>query len=505
MAHLFIKFRGLLCVIDWMTKNQIEIPHNLWNAFFETSFMLSLLKNKRPKTATLPLHVNEPLEFTYQRSRNGIGSLPTEILLKIFEQLRQKQGQLFKLLFLNKMFYSIVHPYLYEQPILSSPNAVKFISNNLLSGSRFSRVIQFSPCLSGSLNKTAFTTCDLRVILEAHSCLFQLLVIERDMSDSFAVLPAPNRLFYALARSFPNLKRMEEVNIVAINRTALENSSRELLAELIPPISTNLTNLLKSCQKWIKEFPEWEGLKDDIGDAMDTCVFLLEQYEGQFRPIWYPLGSDIVRSTKQAVMSQCKSVLNSASTSLLLQVRFITSSSQRLLDSYCLIYYGALRISQTLDVDALIDCFSMQSDDPNTPQYISQMNSLACTKIYEALAMLFRHDINNQAAETPTRVSILREALITFPPTSMNDETSELLGIMIDMELDPFDYQYHMLEKWLSWLKVVHKWYQASRQMDAVKQLLRKSMSKIDHLRGLQVTPNNLAKIWIGFYGYIKL
>ncbi|KAI8925277.1 hypothetical protein BC831DRAFT_461738 [Entophlyctis helioformis] len=83
-------------------------------------------------------------------------------------------------------------------------------------------------------------------------------------------------------------------------------------------------------------------------------------------------------------------------------------------------------------------------------------------------------------------ISTLRDALLTFPPTSINGEMVEHLHRITEMDYDLREPGGTELKLWVSWLNETIRWHTASKQMDPVKDLLRGSMHKIDQLRGVQ-------------------
>jgi hypothetical protein len=74
---------------------------------------------------------------------------------------------------------------------------------------RAPKSILLSPSLTGSLISDTTKEKDVGGITYAHSGLFRVLIYTRDYSN----LPVPNELFYKIAKTFPALERLEEVNL----------------------------------------------------------------------------------------------------------------------------------------------------------------------------------------------------------------------------------------------------------------------------------------------------
>jgi hypothetical protein len=93
----------------------------------------------------------------------------------------------------------------------------------------------------------------------------------------------------------------------------------------------------------------------------------------------------------------------------------------------------------------------------------------------------------------------LREGLMSFQPGTLNSETAELIEQLMeakcdvdeklkcgdDLDMDEF-LETVELSKCIKWMKEVVRWQRAGRQLDPVKELLRKSMGRIDSLRAIQ-------------------
>jgi hypothetical protein len=258
--------------------------------------------------------------------------------------------------------------------------------------------------------------------------------------------------------------------------------------------STTLTLLLKNCQKLHAEYPEWRHLNNDVESCMNICITLLEFYESELRPIWHQIGSEVYRDSRALVIKQCQNLLSNISAGMLLEVRFITASSQRILDSFCLVYYAALSISHMLDVEELIACFNsgnpsvsaaltfeqpenspttdeeaatntfetLQIIDKPTTSCSMPKHRQAAIQIYEAIAILFNLPLpeKDDAFFIPTfNPQLLRSLTLVFPPPGINSETLELLNAIPFVDLDRNDVFYVPLNNWVKWFRVTVRWH----------------------------------------------
>jgi len=87
----------------------------------------------------------------------------------------------------------------------------------------------------------------------------------------------------------------------------------------------------------------------------------------------------------------------------------------------------------------------------------------------------------------PTPAQQLRDTLSSFPPTAINPELAEFLECFHNLDVDPEESDFLEMSKWIGWLREIFRWQKVSRQMEPVKDLLRKSMLKIDAFRSIQV------------------
>ena len=554
-------------------------------------------------------------------TQKTVHCLPTEIIISIMEYLVKSQTALFNASKTCKKWHAIATITLYTHTHLTTPVSILKFINTLTSSMidkessipyyKLVRKVSFEPSFSGSLDDPTFTghMSGIESILAAHSGLFRYLLYNRSTSttapfqalpnnlnahanlqiqEAFAApnvtativrqpVPVPDSIFYLLAGVSTRVTELVEcgVDSPAEREQYISQFNKDPLSisgtwKPLQPSTITLSLLLRTCRRWIVGYPEWKGFGLSVEKMFVGLLFLLESLEGDFRPIWNTVRSDNVRTIRPVLLTKCRIALSSISTSLLLQVQYITSSSQRLLDSYCMIYYSATAIARLLNVPRLYEMLEektwvKESDElrdkieqqplldttqPGTEPASSTIpvipakkhkNMLAVIAIYEALSILFRRRIPNfqnsptqvvslpgqpidpvdlalhpvtntqqplnaenqtepqvtdtvalnnvQEQQMPPRLTlaILRDSIMTFPPTSMNGETSELITNILHLDYDvdgPFGDD---LACWVRWFREIHRWHVASKQMEPVKELLRVSMGKIDFLRGIQV------------------
>ncbi|KAJ3026535.1 UNVERIFIED_CONTAM: hypothetical protein HDU68_005490 [Siphonaria sp. JEL0065] len=330
-----------------------------------------------------------------------------------------------------------------------------------------------------------------------------------------------------------------------------------------------LTNLVKLCRRVLKLCDSF-GLSYEA--IVDTLLVFLRIFESFDTPIWKATGISqySFRDIKQTVFDKLRGILNAISTCILIEVQYITISSQKLLDSYCMLYYRALAHANAMNLSIVLDI--LQTAARELKSTTSPYNGIDSSnhpyrpakkpahRILQAIQLMFHRNLfnlprrnannadpNNMDGPIPaihpdiadpmeqmnpmqvehdqeqnqefdtlggllnSRTS-LREGLMSFAPGSMNSETAEFIEEILDSNND-LEYQLNMslkieessgnsapsssdrqreyeesveIAKCIRWMKEVVRWQRAGRQMEPVKDLLRRSMARIDVLRGVQ-------------------
>ncbi|KAL2916028.1 hypothetical protein HK105_204452 [Polyrhizophydium stewartii] len=246
------------------------------------------------------------------------------------------------------------------------------------------RTIAFEPCVYGSLDTAAVEPHihGIDNVRAAHSSIFRYLVHSREpagspsdalrqnnqpnirlepLSSIVARPPVPDAIFLLLVVLCPKLEEMEDRGAaLSAERAKYELAMQQQRTRVsgtwqrITPSSMALTMLVRACRRWVSGVPEWRGFELDQSRAFVTTALMLESLEGEFPAVWDGVGARTVRCLRPLLHARCRAALSAISTALLLQVQFLTSCSQRLLDCYCLIYYSALALARSLNVSRLI-------------------------------------------------------------------------------------------------------------------------------------------------------
>ncbi|KAJ3111103.1 hypothetical protein HDU96_005993 [Phlyctochytrium bullatum] len=351
-----------------------------------------------------------------------------------------------------------------------------------------------------------------------------------------------------------------------------------------------LCNLIKSADR-VVAFSKWCGLHPTR--LLGVGIFLLDLLENPEGKFWEGVPTRTVRKAKEGTIDKYRRILNALSTVILTEVQYITASSQRLLNAYCLVYYRALAQSNALNLTIVLKCLRNAASELqnhsgfNAASFLHQgsfVPSSPAGRILQALQLIFHENllsvprnpvlsaphtvpqppsphpdasaspgpsedslgpeeasssssvpsITISAASPDTETSsnsgtgssmvdnngariedtilggmltsrtALRDAFTSFAPGTMNAETAELVERVVDIteeldrELDRASRADNIddfldaveMAKCVRWLRELVKWQRAGKQMEPVKDLLRRSMARIDFLRGVQRTYN---------------
>ncbi|KAI8612925.1 hypothetical protein BC830DRAFT_1134561 [Chytriomyces sp. MP71] len=339
-----------------------------------------------------------------------------------------------------------------------------------------------------------------------------------------------------------------------------------------PPLDTLmdptklLTNLVKLCRRVLSICSAF-GLSPET--AVDSLLLLLALFETREVSFWRGFPATSFKHIKAIVFARLRHILNAISTSILIEVQYITVSSQRLLDIYCMMYYRALAHANSLNLNVVLDVLQnaardikiQEDQDFGSSSTARQNRSIhkPAHRVLQALQLMFHKNLFNlppsnrrermRAVDTLATVSptagisedeaamqvvarqepqarppqnndtspfsledydfdtlgglltsraALREGLMSFAPGSMNSETAEFIDELLDDNEDletqlnsdglPAEEHLQLVEvaKCVRWMKEVVKWQRAGKQMEPVKDLLRRSMARIDRLRIIQ-------------------
>jgi hypothetical protein len=543
MRDLTISFSVLILVIQWELNTRGDAHPSTWEAFFLFAKQLSSVRYGKEhyvntswetirNKITIPCVKQKNLNFPASTDRIGLATLPTELIQRVLEYLDPNDCALYSLSVANKRLNFILDSILYPRPYLTSPASIYRYLRTIVDSNciRASNSLTFGPSLSVGLTDRSKGS-SIPHIPYVHSGLFTLLIQDRDCVFSAKNLVHP--IFYQFGAIVPSWETIEEFVhhkepfLLPGRRRPFFIGNSKVLVSKVASNSATLHNLFKICQKWHQNFIEWKTITS--APAFDTCILLLELFQGDFHPIWRYVGSEGVRRIKRAVMHKVRDVLTHVYSALLLQVRFVTSNSQRLLDSYCLLYYRVLALAQDLEIDDLVQAMGFTEtadpalDENEIAQIIQQQHQretqntlddsptvpnlshfslprsepceltdvqLRARMIYDALIALYRTRLppsmlcNDIYPKVPFQ--LLRAIITNFPPSLMNGETLEFLTLIVDVNMN-MQADVQLIYPWIMWFKEIIIWHECSREMEPVKDLLRKSMEKIDTLRTIQV------------------
>jgi hypothetical protein len=525
-----------------------------WQALLTITHKLAVLKDQTRQDGSDSIYykvahltrkniVNSPIFPTANsKSHLSLDLLPTELIYTILKYVND-QETLYNLLRTSKRMKNLISPVINRDPYLTSSTSLLAYLKTLSDYELNPRSISFGPSANGILSENHHNV--LEFLPFVHSGLFNYLIRDRNSKGSNGQLVHP--IFYAFAHLTNDETIFEEYSYNKEPRSSQAVREPFVQSNLeisqIHSSSLTLQTLLKACRKWDMKYPEWSGTKWFLGDSLQTCILLMEWFQGDFYPIWHLLGGETVRLVRPLIQRQCRALLSHIYSTLLLQVRFITSNSQRLLDCYCVIYYRVLSVAQILNVEGLLDAIGEENlvvpetvglrdrtpDNLSQPllnrtlvnlpneinenqilitelpesrshtnpirvidqtKTLSEVQKLA-VNIYKSLIMIFHLRIPSEVRAVEgipiVPLSTLTEILVTFPPSSVNKETVEFIEPLSKTQLPHDHIQAPVLNKWCKWLGEIVKWNDASIEMDPVKELLRKSMDKIDFLRTIQV------------------
>ncbi|KAJ3209589.1 hypothetical protein HDU67_006072 [Dinochytrium kinnereticum] len=517
--------------------------------------------------------------------KSTLSWLPLELLTTIFSFLPTQQDLLSCTQVSTRWNQSSTF-LLYRHPNLTSMKSIDQFLQTVEHNHHLSslvRNIQFGVSPKGSLSSLfdAPTGCD--EIMNSHSALFRLLVWERTEKGWTASHPALIRIVEAcgslegmaerLGRSRSKRERPSSDDAdpesesptpppyssggLGVSSSSSSSSTPHRAADLLNGGSDGLlTSLVKSTQR-VVSFSRWCGVQPTR--LLGVGIFLLELLSrGGEEGFWRGVPRETVLEAKRLTVDKYRRILNALSTVILTEVQYITTSSQRLLNAYCMVYYRALAHANGLNLTIVLNSLR------NAANELQELNTSGAPihppeqfvpttpagRILQALQLIFHQNLQshslNSSAEPPqipppeplsptieptvdlptlpvitvssptspqptpadsilngilTTRSSLREALISFAPGSLNAETAELVERLVHDVSDDLDGELRRatrrddidefletveMAKCVRWIREVVRWQRAGREMEPVKDLLRRSMGKIDLLRGVQ-------------------
>ncbi|KAI9088748.1 hypothetical protein DFS34DRAFT_421320 [Phlyctochytrium arcticum] len=455
-----------------------------------------------------------------------------EILDQIFSYLHE-QKDLYQCSLASRQWHRVATPHLYRAPILPSTSAIDSFLRILeqptqlshWNHSRFIKQIRFPCTASGSLRSSETEGC---LILRKHySSIFQHILTSSERTNG----EVAHNIFFRFAALCPHLESIEE----------LDQSPRNQTSHLVT--QTILQNLLCICRH-VTQLSVSCGVEPEM--LAGTCVFMLEQYECESRPMWERVGSSKMRLARTVVLEKCQMILNRLSSCMFLEAQYFALSAQRLLDQYALLHYRGVAGAQDLDLDLVqaeherqrTDTAKGGPDDPvalvleavqiifrqsvdvaTTPSDASSLPSnllrppslLGLTEtppiVYSPQQLILEvPSLEPVETESFPSAAFLSSALMIFPPAAIKCETVELLSNIVEryrllrqMYEDRGDEENIVLangscwsdmisdvEMWFGWVDDLIIWQKAGMELDGIRALLRRCMANMESFRGIQ-------------------
>ncbi|TPX62576.1 hypothetical protein PhCBS80983_g00355 [Powellomyces hirtus] len=521
MSRILTLFRGLTVCLG---QEHFEKEAALLSAYFMLAERITLAKDHStssrrvlPQSShrTLP----KPSDTTRPTAAIPIDChvLPAELLPHIFEFL-DSASDLGQCLLVSRRWYRGAIPYLYRYPRLGSLRAIRLFSA-LVTKTEGDRLWDYS-CLvrriyftSGSgASQSADNARGGELLGRTCSSLFRMLVMDRKRDKDAAA----HSLFFDLTRCCANLEAIEESEFYTIKD---ERSVAAARPDSFVLTQTVLQNLLTACRHAMRTS---QRLGVDPVILTRVCTVLLELFQGEGQPMWRGIERHTLRVARTKVLDQCRISLNQLSTAMYLESQYLALSAQRLLDQYALMYYRGFSGASQLDIDFVVKAAARDEQrngndvDPETivshdsiliqvlrlvfhqpltaPTTLRAITApVSPTSLWaslpEELATLFVDEPPVPSFAFPSR-EFLEDALSVFPPQGMNAETAELVAELLDNHEPTEKYLYPdhevQYDKWIAWFRDIIVWQRGGEEMEAVKDLLRTSMARMEMFRGLQ-------------------
>jgi hypothetical protein len=482
----------LISVFNWAQENQLQ-SNEIWIALVLVADALEKIKR--------PIHIPsltmgkidedfkeinlDPKSIPTVNDSFGVSkiqSLPVELLTMVFGNV-ESQRDLALASRTCKRWNAIISPLIIKNPQVFTKAALrKFIqlgkAPQWRQQCRKDKIISLN--FGSSFNGSFLGDENIQGIenlMAAHSCIYRIIVNDRN------IYPDVHPIFQEISRTFPSLKYIKEVMFARNNRNT-EKSEFSINRNGFTMSDFVLSRILRVIKR-INANTEWQSIS--FPRIQHVVTFLLDIYQSETNSIskYVPKA---IRNTRTAINNKIKAIMNLVSGALLLQVQYVTTSSQRLLDTYCMIYYEALDLCAILRVEFVKTLFEKAKSMESMYMYTREA---LC--IYECVRFVF-HEHVSPISESVTIQDIdyqkLGSEISRFPPSGMNSEICEFLENILERTEFPnpawMDEDLSELIQWRKWINIVIQWFKSSKQMEPVKELLRGNMTKIDQLRSLQ-------------------
>jgi hypothetical protein len=272
-----------------------------------------------------------------------IRNLPHEILELIF--IMCSQPELVNISKSSKTFSAVSLRLLYRNPQIQSIKALNRFAATLIESkknpesdlSNLVHEITFLPNQEGSLHGNGLPTSSYP-INQVHSSLFRSLVYDRNIDVS-----SGHPLLLVLLSICPMLNAINETDHPSrVDQNSWVMSDYNLSQFLLAANRVRHMNRVFIGEENIQSIGQGiSSIASDTSRLYETCMFIFEMVGtsefGHNAGFWDDVsGSESKVAVIQAVKGRTATVMNSISGMLLHQVQYLTVSSQRLLDHYCL-------------------------------------------------------------------------------------------------------------------------------------------------------------------------
>ncbi|TPX59975.1 hypothetical protein SpCBS45565_g07623 [Spizellomyces sp. 'palustris'] len=485
--RLLVVFRGLTVCL---AHPECSKESNLWAAFFGIAERLALVKQGESwkSSFTRNSNLDSLRQDRHIGKANGVVPLsqsprspvlPPELLPHIFKFL-PGQSDIHTCALVCRLWHRCAILILYRTPSLLSVESIRCFLSLINQGANrtlwpyaeFVRRIHFPLPVNGSLRGDNNNGCE--ILRTAYTSLFRLVVLDRERSEGAAA----HQLFFDVSARCSNLEAIEE--------SFGMNNSASLLTQTV------LQNLLRSCRN-VATLTYQLGIPP--AQLAGACTLLLEFFEGEGQPIWRGISSDVIRGARSKVLEKCRTTLNRLSTCMFLEAQYLALSAQRLLDQYALMYYRGFAGATDLNLDFVVRAAEKEAKHSVRVESKAPADVDSVALVLQAVRLLFHQPMPHSIPELdlepiivttfPTR-AFLETALGIFPPSGINSETVELISQIVE-QYEKLDADQPEVDLWFRWFRDIVVWQRAGIEMEGVKELLRKSMARMEVFRGMQV------------------
>ena len=536
MSKYIKLFNILVLVIEWELDSRDSISDETWQALLGLAHKMCMVKIAKrsptqlePTPTTIPKAIslsNLIVEEEMPIAKCNLDLLPSELFYHILDYISPGDRAIYGLLVSSKRNCKLMAPIVHSRPYLTSPSSIYKYFSSEATGRIQANCIAFGPSISSRLavGLSDVNRLGFKFIPYSHSGLFTLLIKERQLVPNLEKLVHP--IFYKIGE-YTECDEFEE--FVYHNEQRNGSSSRIPFyidqSNLIIRKSLNsnsLSYLIRSCKKWSSEFKVWQSMT--VTEALETSVMFLDFFQLAHHPAFKYVPEHVVGILRTEIFAEIRKLLTHVYGTLLLQIRFITANSQRLLDCYCLNFYRVLATISHLSLDGMSLLMgvptdrvkmtneeitaALQSDATGFPLAYTltrlsielhlrregpdEDDSFLAQQIYSILVSLYQNRVPEEVLTGDIRYSVpielLQIVITTRSPTPAPDDIVMLIERLAERSTK-FPPNNPELKVWLNWLTEVVAWHAANKEMDPVKALLRNSMEKIDQLRDLQVLP----------------